>query len=249
METFPSIGKWLSDDRHKDTRGGSPTSRSDFYAGYTQRINRFSWVPKVFHRTLANLTLANRTTLQTFEDTVKFGQDAFNWTDTISGTVYQVYFHSSTCPLEFSIFGGTYSKFKVPVSLIQASPDEIPIVADPIAEGSMQYQIEDLAVGVDITDRPIFSRAYAYEFTKASIITEGTPAGIDDSNTCVITLKNGAGTTIVTKTYNTATQPPTSDSADLGALSVTSVAAYDIVTLTVTQGATANLPPFSIVLE
>jgi len=247
METFPSIGSWLSDDRHKDTRAGSPTSSSQFYSGYTQRINRFSWVPKVFHRTLGNLTTANRTALQAFEVTVNYGQDSFNWTDTITSTVYQVALEGSACPLSFSMFGGIYDKWKVPISFIQTTPAELATSYEK--EGIMQYQVEDLAANADITDRPIFSSAYAYTFSKATILTEGAPAGVDNSNTVVVTLKNGAGSTIVTKTYNTTTQPPTSDYADLGSLSINSIIAGDIITLSVTQGATANMPPFSIVLE
>ena len=245
METFPTMGSWLADASVKDGREGTPTQASRFYAGYTQRVNRFSWVPKTFRRTLANLTLTNRGTLQTFESTVKYGQDAFNWTDDILSTVFQVRIASG--PMMFSMWAGRNDLWQVPLTLVQTTPAELATSATK--EGVMQYTVEDLAVGADITARPIMSRAYAYTFSKATILTEGTPAGIDDANTCVVALKNGAGSTIVTKTYNTATQPPTSDYGDLGTLSITSIVAGDIITLTVTQGATANLPPFSIILE
>jgi len=110
-------------------------------------------------------------------------------------------------------------------------------------------EVENLAVGSDISSRPIFASHYAATLTYIGIMTKGTPAGIDDSNTVVLTIANGAGTTIVTKTYNTATQPPTSDFADLGTLAITAFTADDYLTLTLTCGTTANMPAFTIIIE
>ena len=248
METFPTtIGNWIIDGTQKDTREGNPTMRSKFYAGYTQRTNRFTWVPKLFHRKLVNFTLANKQTLETFETTVGYGKDAFNWTDPVTSTVFQVVFASNTCPLSFSNFAKRGDLWQSQVSFIQTTPAELATSYEK--EGVMQYQVEDLAANADITDRPIMSRAYDYTFSKATILTEGTPAGIDNSNTAVLTLKNGVGSTIVTKTYNTANQPPSSGYGDIGTLSLTSIVAGDIITMSLVQGATANMPAFSIILE
>ena len=247
METFPTGGDWIIDGGFKNTRVGNPTQESTFYAGYSQRTNRITWVPKVFGRNLVNLTTAQMNTLDTFETTVKFGQSAFNWTDPLTSTVYEVRLDPSVIPLSFSPHGNMSDKWQVKLAFIQTTPAEL---TDSWAkDGVMKYQVENLAAGSDITSRPIFTRAYDWDFSKASILTQGTPAGIDNANTVVITLKNGAGTTIVSKTYNTANQPPTNDASDLGALSVTNIDGLDIVTLTATCGATADMPLFSIVLE
>ncbi|MDD4888321.1 MAG: DUF2190 family protein [Phycisphaerae bacterium] len=111
--------------------------------------------------------------------------------------------------------------------------------------------VEDLGAGVDIAARPIFVHPRACTLTSVGILTEGAPAGIDDDNTCVVTIKDLAGNTIVTKTYNTETQPPTSDYEDLGALSGTYsiLTAGEAVTATVTQGANSNMPAFSLILR
>ena len=109
--------------------------------------------------------------------------------------------------------------------------------------------IANLAAGVDLTDFPIYGSGYAATLTKIGILTKGTPAGIDNSNTVVMTIKNGAGSTILTKTYNTATQPPTNDFEDMGTILIAAVAADDKLTLTMVQGTTANMPAFSIILE
>ena len=107
----------------------------------------------------------------------------------------------------------------------------------------------NLAPGSDLTTRPIFASYYAFTMTRIGILTQGTPSGIDNSNTVVLTIKNSAGTTVVTKTYNAATQPPTNAFEDLGTLTTTAFTSTDYLTLTVTQGTTANMPAFAIVLE
>lgn len=250
METFPSIGSWIIDGA-RDTREGTPTQRSRFYSGYTQTVNRFTWVPKVFYRSLVNFTVTQRDTLDTFQTTVKYGHSIFNWNDVITSTVHQVRFAEGSCPLDFQPFAGRNDLWQCDLAFVQATPNELAYgdYTKLFHTGGKMIQIEDLAAGEGITDRPVYGTQYGEAFSKAGILTSGTPAGIDNSNTCVITLKNGAGSTIVTKTYNAANQPPTNDLADLGALSITELEAADIVTLTVTQGATANMPPFAIILE
>jgi hypothetical protein len=109
--------------------------------------------------------------------------------------------------------------------------------------------VEDLGAGVDIASRPIFSNRQAVTINSIGNLTQGAPAGIDDSNTAVIAIKNDAAATVVSKTYNTATQPPSSDDADLGTITNGSLAAGQHLTLSVTQGATANLPAFILRIE
>ena len=111
------------------------------------------------------------------------------------------------------------------------------------------YRVEDLAADGDITDRPVFVDPRALTLASIGILTEGAPGGVDAGNTAVITLKDDAGNTIVAKTYDAATQPPTSDYDDLGALDGTHkiLTAAEHVTLTIVCGATADLPAFSLV--
>ena len=142
-------------------------------------------------------------------------------------------------------------------TLIRFETGQISLVAANIVltgETSIQRQlahadIVNLAAGSDLTDYPIYGSGYAATLTKIGILTKGTPAGIDDSNTCVLTIKNGAGSTVLTKTYDASTQPPTKDFEDLGTILIAAVAADDKLTLTIVQGTTANMPAFSIILE
>lgn len=118
-----------------------------------------------------------------------------------------------------------------------------------VTVGAIQIFVENLAVGVDISSRLVYTSVRGISFTTATIITTAAPRGIDVDNTATITLKNASGSTIVSRQYDTDNQPPTSDSADLGTLSITSLAAGGKIYLTVEQNGTANLPGFQILLE
>jgi hypothetical protein len=112
-----------------------------------------------------------------------------------------------------------------------------------------QIDVEDLGAGSDIADRPVFVNPKAVTINSISILTKGAPAGVDDSNTAVILVEDDASNQVVTKTYNTATQPPTSDAEDLGTITNGSLAALEHLLLSVTNGAAANLPAFTLAIE
>lgn len=118
------------------------------------------------------------------------------------------------------------------------------------AEQLVYVPITNLGAGDDIANLPLFAHPRANTLQSIGILTSGSPAGVDDDNTVVIAVKNANGDTIVTQTYNTGTQPPDGDFADLGALDgdYTGLAAGEAATLSVTQGATANMPAFTLVI-
>jgi hypothetical protein len=114
------------------------------------------------------------------------------------------------------------------------------------------YPVEDLAADGDIAARTLLvvPTGKIVRIASASIIPQGTAAGIDDANTCVITLANNTDA-IVTKTYNTAAAFP-ADAAltSLGTLSTTHkvMAAGKALKLSVTNGTAANPPAFMLQL-
>lgn len=118
------------------------------------------------------------------------------------------------------------------------------------AKSSTQFSVEDLAADADIAARPVFVRPGALTLVSIGILTQGASAGVDDSNTVVIAFADDASNSIVSKTYNTGTQPPSSDYADLGALNGTNkiLTATEHVLMSVTQGGTANMPAFVVVI-
>lgn len=112
------------------------------------------------------------------------------------------------------------------------------------------YQVEDLSAGGDIADRVIFVSPSGLDVTlvSASIIPQGSSAGIDDSNTCVIKLSDGTNT-IVEATYDADPAFPAAAAVtSLGALSETYkvLSASEKLYLSVTNGATANPPAFML---
>jgi len=123
------------------------------------------------------------------------------------------------------------------------------------AKRTFGYQVEDLAAGVDIGDgtaanaRSFFVGPFAGRVTRALIVPQGTAAGIDDANTCVITIYKGAAT-VVAKTYNTGTPFPADHVlADLGTLANNAFTNADEFRVDVVNGATADPPAFMLLIE
>lgn len=117
-----------------------------------------------------------------------------------------------------------------------------------VASQFIVYQVTNLEANGDITSTGLFVCPTGFTFTISSIdiISQGTAAGIDDSNTCVISVLNGTNA-IVAKTYNTATTfPADGTSGNLGALDETHkvITAGQIIKFTVTNGTTADPPAF-----
>jgi len=256
VNTFPTIttGKWITAGLEFGP-AAEAVLETMLAAGYTQTATRANWVPDLFVRRLVNLTLAEAQSIETHVAGRGYGALPFWWHNTLTGIdkMYYVKYHKSSRPVRFKPFGGRNDRFETlkPLAFVQRTDAELepdnPIFTEDI--DMLQYRVENLAVGSDITARPIWGSVNGFELTSLSILTEGAPAGVDNSNTVVITVKNGGGSNIVTKTYNTASQPPTSDTESLGTLAITTIASGDIVTLTATCGTTANMPAFSILAE
>ena len=111
--------------------------------------------------------------------------------------------------------------------------------------------IENLAANAGIAARPVFMSKLAAVISEIGILTQGTPAGIDDSNTAVIAITDAAGNSIVSKTYNTLVQPPDAAYASLGTVSATHgvLTAGEVVKIAVTQGTAADLPAFYLYIR
>jgi hypothetical protein len=122
---------------------------------------------------------------------------------------------------------------------------------DPLAKTRViNYQVEDLSADGDIAARVIFvaPAGLSVLLVSASIISQGTAAGIDDANTCVVALTDGTNS-IVSKTFNTATAFPAAAAiTDLGTLHATykSLSAGEKLCLSVTNGSAANPPAFML---
>lgn len=109
---------------------------------------------------------------------------------------------------------------------------------------SMEYAIEDLTAGTDISTVRAIGRVptgYTLELVDGGLIHEANAAGVDVSNTVVLTIRN------ITQSLDmatlTLTSSPTANA--VSGLTVTTAnrvaSGGDVVGFTLVQGATANL--------
>ncbi len=129
---------------------------------------------------------------------------------------------------------------------------EIIVRVDPgkRAVKTVSHAVENLAAGADIAARAIHAFDQDAWIASARVINQASAAaGIDGSNTCVVLLATGAGT-VATETFDgTTTFPAANTAQDLGALSNTHVAAGDVLTMSVTNGPTADPGPFVVEID
>ncbi len=157
-------------------------------------------------------------------------------------------FASDDTTVTFTGHGNTY------VGVVQdvVSAGEIILRIDPGRRQikTVSHAVEDLSAGADIAARAVHAFNKEGWVTDARVVNQAAAAaGIDDSNTCVVTLATGAGT-VVTETFDSTTTFPAANTAqDLGALANTHVAAGDVMTLAVTNGAAADPGPFIVEID
>lgn len=108
------------------------------------------------------------------------------------------------------------------------------------------YKVENLAAGADLTERAFFSHPNALTVLAAKIIPEGASAGVDGSNTIVVTLRN------ITEAVDVASVTRTADLAANTPVSLTltaanaDIAAGDVLGVVVTNGAAADPDTFVV---
>ncbi len=157
-------------------------------------------------------------------------------------------FASADDTLTFSGDGNSY------VGIVEdfITTGEVMVRLDPSGTRvkTITHSVEDLAAGADIAARAMHAFASSAWITAARVVNQATAAaGIDDSNTCVITLKIGAQTVVAETFDSTTTFPDANEQQSLGAVSNTHAAKADEITLTVTSGATADPGPFLVEVD
>lgn len=112
------------------------------------------------------------------------------------------------------------------------------------------HPVEDLSAGSDIAARAIHAFGKEAWIVGARVVNQATGAvGIDDSNTCVVAVQKG-GQTVANKTFNTGAPFPDANTASsLGTISNADADGGDVLTVSVTNGATANPGPFLVEVD
>ena len=118
------------------------------------------------------------------------------------------------------------------------------------ASNQMVYsQVSDLSAGGDLSGLIVFYAPSEVTISELGFLAQGVFAGIDNSNTMVVTVTDGDDNVLVTKTYNTATQPVDETYNNLGAVDAqyATLAEGGVLKLTITNGSTANPPAMILV--
>lgn len=107
------------------------------------------------------------------------------------------------------------------------------------------YTSADLDAGDDLSGVAIGMPAGEGTIVDVSVISTGSAAGVDDSNTSVFDIKVG-DTTKASYTFDTAKAFPAAGVAQTLTIADDELEAGDVLKLSVTNGATANLPVFMV---
>lgn len=112
------------------------------------------------------------------------------------------------------------------------------------------HAVENLAAGVDIAARAIHSFNQEAWIVGARVVNQSTaPAGIDAGNSCVVALAIDAGA-VATETFDaTPAFPAANTVASLGAITNAHAFPGNVLTLAVTNGATADPGPFLVEVD
>lgn len=115
---------------------------------------------------------------------------------------------------------------------------------------TVTHAVEDLAAGADIAARAIHVFEKEGWIVSARVVNQATAAaGIDNSNTCVVAV-NAGGSAAASKTFDATTTFPSANAvSDMGTISNAHVAAGGVMTLAVTNGATADPGPFVVEVD
>jgi hypothetical protein len=248
MNTHPSLARSADNEGFSDEYGSEGVNRASYASGYPLQVKLFTWMPRTFGPIYKNVqTMYKLLAQQFYEDN---SDVSFYWLNPQDSTIYEVVF---TGPPRMATQSGSKNKnlWQISYSLRQATPMELPVSegGNPFYGGFGMIAVENLASGADIINRPIFSPDQNITITRLKLLFQGVASGITDTYPAVITIKNNDGDIIATKTYDTANQPPTNDVDDLTAVldsDYVDVDTSDFITLTVSQGASANLPAFMI---
>lgn len=147
--------------------------------------------------------------------------------------------------------GGLEQSYVGVVQDVVAS-NEIILRLDPLRRlvKTVTHVVGDLAAGADVAARAVHHFSQEGWIARARVVNQATAAaGINGSNTCVITLALSAGAVASLTFDSVVTFPAPNEYRDLGVVSNAQAAAGDVLTLAVTNGATANPGPFLVEVD
>ena len=249
MNTFPTLTASPDIQGWTDEYSSEAVEIASFASGYPCINAQFTFDPRTWSHTLSNVSQTDKNAIMVFYQANK--DVPFYWSNTQDSTTYEVVFvQKPSCQTQDN---DNKTLWQIGLVLRQSAATELPAASltNRYYGADAMINVINLAVAEDISNLPVYVAADGVTITGCRLLTQGTPAGIDNSNTVVLTL-TVSGNTLLTKTYNTGTQPPTNDEEDLTSLldsDYVALSAGDVIKLSVTQGTTANMPAFLIVFS
>lgn len=146
-----------------------------------------------------------------------------------------------------AITGAAAAGQEVAVKLMSVSNANGADGADAPVIQTLMYTSSDLAADADLTDVAIgvVPTGFDATITDVQIISAGAAAGIDATNTSVFALETGS-TALAGATFDADNAFPAAGAASAMTIAEDSVDAGSVLLLSVTNGATANLPIFMV---
>jgi hypothetical protein len=133
----------------------------------------------------------------------------------------------------------------VAVKLVSVSAADGADGANGQATQTIIYTSSNLAAGAELADQPIGVVVGDGDILAATVISTGSAAGVDDDNASEFVLEVGS-TSKASKTFNTTTAFPAAGAAVDMTVASAAVTKGDVLLLSVTNGATADLPVFMV---
>lgn len=118
-----------------------------------------------------------------------------------------------------------------------------------LAMGCVKANLPDLPAGADLGATAVMKLPLACTLQDILVYLNGSAVGVDADNPVIFTVKDGGGNTVATKTYNAATRLRNNDWNQIAGGKAVAVAADETITIEITQGTTANLPPLTVMLQ
>ena len=119
MASFPTLSRYPEIGSFKETKAYDPSLRSQMGDGTVVSRAKFTANKKKWQLTYRLLTDADKTLLDTFQDTVMIGSDTFSWTSPQQndGSTYTVRFEG---PIQFRLMSESHLEWEAKMNLIEA---------------------------------------------------------------------------------------------------------------------------------
>ena len=140
MIDFPTLSRGTSRTGYAKENAIDPTIRTRSEGGYLKTRPRTTWVPDKYMDIRENLTATDVALLESFENTVRIGADAFRWGHPVTGTAILVRF---TKPIKYALMPNSL-RHRAEMEIEQAA-----VTCDPFVVA--EHAIED-GVGGYIQD-------------------------------------------------------------------------------------------------